>query len=321
MKKMPRKFSEGGTAQPKPAEPKKKPVDNMPDWAKKDLEAKNADAKTKQGYEKATAEDRLKKFKKGGSIKKFSEGKEVAVPSSETYRFNPDTYEKARRYIETGKGDDDAGPAGAIKEPPGAEKSKPKTKPAAKPAVKPAEKKDDYSNEGRNAPAPKPRSNPRFTEPERDVTKMSDMDRYFANRAKTTDTSRVLPPPIASESGATPMERARADKLRQARQEQLDKRMSALREASKSKGFEEDFPDSRSPSERSMDRGDRLKRAVRGLFGLKDEYKSGGKVAKYAKGGGIESKGKTKGTVVKMAKGGSVKGWGISRGAKACKMV
>ena len=40
--------------------------------------------------------------------------------------------------------------------------------------------------------------------------------------------------------------------------------------------------------------------------GLKDAgYKKGG-MAKYAKGGGIESRGKTKGTVIRMASGGSV---------------
>ena len=33
--------------------------------------------------------------------------------------------------------------------------------------------------------------------------------------------------------------------------------------------------------------------------------KKGGKVAKYARGGGIETKGKTKGTMVKMAMGGA----------------
>lgn len=36
--------------------------------------------------------------------------------------------------------------------------------------------------------------------------------------------------------------------------------------------------------------------------------KKGGKVAKYARGGGIETKGKTKGTMVKMAAGGCAKG-------------
>jgi len=33
--------------------------------------------------------------------------------------------------------------------------------------------------------------------------------------------------------------------------------------------------------------------------------KKGGKVAKYARGGGVEAKGKTKGTMVKMAMGGA----------------
>lgn len=50
-------------------------------------------------------------------------------------------------------------------------------------------------------------------------------------------------------------------------------------------------------------------------------FKKGGKVAKYAKGGGVESKGKTKGKIVKMAKGGSVKGWGIARGSRSAKIV
>lgn len=51
--------------------------------------------------------------------------------------------------------------------------------------------------------------------------------------------------------------------------------------------------------------------------------KKGG-MAKFAKGGGIESRGKTKGTVIKMAAGGAVKGFarggGIeSRGKTNCK--
>jgi hypothetical protein len=41
-------------------------------------------------------------------------------------------------------------------------------------------------------------------------------------------------------------------------------------------------------------------------------FKRGG-IAKYAKGGGVESKGKTKGKIVKMAKGGSVRGYGVSK--------
>ena len=42
--------------------------------------------------------------------------------------------------------------------------------------------------------------------------------------------------------------------------------------------------------------------------------KKGGKVKKYARGGGIESRGKTRGTVVKMARGGGVESRGKTRG-------
>ena len=40
---------------------------------------------------------------------------------------------------------------------------------------------------------------------------------------------------------------------------------------------------------------------------------SGYNVSKFAKGGGIESKGKTAGKIVKMAQGGSVRGYGVSK--------
>lgn len=42
--------------------------------------------------------------------------------------------------------------------------------------------------------------------------------------------------------------------------------------------------------------------------------KCGGGVKKYAKGGGIESKGKTRGTVIKMARGGGIEVKGKTRG-------
>jgi len=43
-----------------------------------------------------------------------------------------------------------------------------------------------------------------------------------------------------------------------------------------------------------------------GIAGDKDAMKKGGKVAKYARGGGIESKGKTRGKMVGMNCGGKV---------------
>jgi hypothetical protein len=49
---------------------------------------------------------------------------------------------------------------------------------------------------------------------------------------------------------------------------------------------------------------------------MQDEggLKKGGAVKKFAKGGGIESKGKTQGKIVKkFAKGGMARGYGISK--------
>ena len=56
----------------------------------------------------------------------------------------------------------------------------------------------------------------------------------------------------------------------------------------------------------------RVKQSMRD-FVQSGNYKKGGKVAKYAKGGGVEAKGKTKGKIVKMATGGSVRGYGVSK--------
>ena len=306
MKKMPRKFSEGGTAQPKPAEPKKKPVDNMPDWAKKDLEAKNADAKTKQGYEKATAEDRLKKFKKGGSIKKFAEGGKFS-------ESDPDIYERARKYVEANKKDDDAGPAGAIKEPPGSEKAKPKAKPAAKPAAK---KDENYSNEGRNATrSASTKSEDSSPAPFKSASERVKEALESTRRAEgsTTDT-RSVSERISRAVEENPKTVAAlgigAGMIPAGRLAQLGYRgLQALRAARAARTAK--------PAPKPARDLDEMRFADEG----NPNFKHGGKVAKYAKGGGIESKGKTKGTVVKMAKGGSVKGYGIARGAKACKMV
>ena len=43
-------------------------------------------------------------------------------------------------------------------------------------------------------------------------------------------------------------------------------------------------------------------------------YKKGGRVKKYARGGGIESKGKTRGSTVKMCRGGGIESRGKTRG-------
>ncbi len=427
MKKMPRKFSQGGAMQPKdqpkPAEAKK-PVDNMPDWAKKDLEAKNADAKTKQGYEKATAKDRLapKGFKKGGSIKKFAVGGDVYERAKKALaeRGITDTPALDERIRE--ESEKKTGPAGAIKEPPGAEKSKAKsTKPAAK-STKPTPRKvevpaggggagatePDVSYGRRDAPSLGNRAQARAESKESRAVKDNESDsdlsaapsRYISRGRNYSATGEMSPQAekvvdagmtVAGLTGGLGMLRGlgRASRLadiratraaRQAENQADDIMSSGKARATQNRGEaaasarEEAKRDlakkaedraqaeavktgqSRMQAEAAMARQrmagsesaaraqaavareearraaikremERNKQPARDLDEMRfaDEgnpnFKRGGKVAKYAKGGGIEAKGKTKGTVVKMAKGGSVKGWGISRGAKACKMV
>lgn len=360
MKKMPRKFSQGGAMQPKdqpkPAEAKK-PVDNMPDWAKKDLEAKNADAKTKQGYEKATAKDRLapKGFKKGGSIKKFAEGGRFS-------ESDPDIYERARRFVETGKkDDDDAGPAGAIKEPPGAEKAKPKAKPAAKKAATggkgggagatepdvPYGRRDAPTLGNRTQTRSEAKESPKVKDNESDSDLSVEPRRYLSRGRNYSATGDMSPqaekavdagmtlaaltgigraPAMLRSLGRSSARQADdimssgAARAAQNRIEGADraKAIEDVREALKRSGASQRAEKEAARSARRTPRdADEMRFADEG----NPNFKRGGKVAKYAKGGGVESKGKTKGTVVKMAKGGSVKGWGISRGAKACKMV
>lgn len=307
MKKMPRKFSEGGTAQPKPAEPKK-PADTMPDWAKKDLKDKNADAATKQGYEAATAKDRLKKFKKGGSIKKFAEGG----------KFSSDVYERARNQIKdrfsNSQEEETTGLDELIKtspkeksEAPKAKSSaapkaapKPAAKPAekseAKPAEKPVAKKDDASTESSDVNSRIKSSLARLR-----AKSLADAEERFnkSSYSQQRGGGPMAPPSVSSGRVTPTSSKSEADSGTPTVNERLRRFFGGL-------------------EERELARS----RARAGLPADPSQvYKSGGKVAKYAKGGGVESKGKTKGTVVKMAKGGSVKGWGISRGAKACKMV
>lgn len=363
MKKMPRKFSQGGEMQPKEqaksAEPKK-PADNMPDWAKKAREEQKADMATDKGYKAATAKDRLapKGFKKGGSIKKFAEGDSVTLPSNETYRFNPDTYEKARRYIETGKKDD--------------EQEKPKAKSSAAPKATP--KKSEATTAPKSA-APKseettsptsrsvnqrikdaltPKESPKVKDNESDSDLSVEPRRYLSRgrnysatgemspeaekavdrasllagvaglgRAALTRGARGLNTLMRSEgnllTGPEARKQLTGPEARSLISRSETPRLPSPAASSKKSIFKRDAEDAVVKSERS--------RTARDLDEMRfaDEgnpnFKRGGKVAKYAKGGGVESKGKTKGTVVKMAKGGSVKGWGISRGAKACKMV
>lgn len=362
MKKMPRKFSEGGTAQPKPAEPKK-PADTMPDWAKKDLKDKNADAATKQGYEAATAKDRLKKFKKGGSIKKFAEGG----------KFSSDVYERARNQIKdrfsNSQEEETTGLDELIKTSPKEKSEAPKAKssaapkaapkPAAKPAAKPAEKSEAKPVAPKSEETTSPTSKsvnqrikdaltPKESRSVKDNESDSDLSvepRRYISRGRNYSATGDMSPQAekAVDAGMTLAALTGIGRLpamlrglgrgagRQA--EEIMSRGASRAAQNRIEGADRASAaaESRETIRRSAAAQRAEKEAARRAARNEDElrmadegnpnFKRGGKVAKYAKGGGIESKGKTKGTVVKMAKGGSVKGWGISRGAKACKMV
>ena len=358
MKKMPRKFSEGGAAQPQP----KKPAGLTPEEVKKAREEQKADMATDKGYKAATAKDRLapKGFKKGGSIKKFSEGKEVAVPSNEKYRFDSDIYERARKYVETGKKDDDAGPAGAIKEPPGAEKAKPKAKPAAKKAATggkgggagatepdvPYGRRDAPTLGNRTQTRSEAKESPKVKDNESDSDLSVEPRRYLSRGRNYSATGEMSPQAekavdagmtLAALTGigrapamlrslsrgparqAEEMMSSGAARAAQNRIEGADraKAIGDIRETLKRSGASQRAEKEAARSARRTPRDlDEMRFADEG----NPNFKRGGKVAKYAKGGGVESKGKTKGTVVKMASGGSVKGWGIARGSKSCKM-
>lgn len=305
MKKMPRKFSQGGEMQPKEqpksAEAKKpeakKPVDNMPDWAKRDLKEKEQDWKTKQGAERKA----LTGYKKGGSIKKFAEGG----------KFSSDVYENARKQIRDKYGAEsktetlDELVAKSPKEKTEAPKAKssaaPKTtpkksEPDAKPAQPAAASSSAKDNESDSDLSVEPR---RYLPRGRNYSATGEMSPQGAELVKEAGiTAATLAPfgliPRALQAASAPFKLSRK-----------------LHEAKAAKRAEE------AAKRRAPKDADEMRFADEG----NPNFKRGGKVAKYAKGGGVESKGKTKGTVVKMAKGGSVKGWGISRGAKACKMV
>ncbi len=318
MKKYPRKFSEGGKAapaststsipQPKPQEKKNPP----PDWVDEARRNQKQDMDTQKGHKYATDPKRLGKYKAGGKVKKFSKGEEV---EGRFGKSDPDIYERARASVAR-KNSEEAGEAGSIREPgesnkPKASKPKAISKTPAKPELKPAPKvtpkaADKPAEKKSEAPAVSPEVNARI-----------------------------------KDSLARMEAKAREDA-----QERYNRSSYSQRRAGGFGGTEPDVPykdTSPTPSPKSAPRdttgpvsvNEGLSRLIKdmearslarsrvraGLLADPSQvYKKGGKVAKYAKGGGIEAKGKTKGTVVKMAAGGSVKGWGIARGSKACKM-
>jgi hypothetical protein len=323
MKKTPRKFSEGGKAapasasQPKPQpKPQAKPQDkkdSTPSWVTNYLTGANQDAKTKIGHDAATADDRLKKYKAGGKVKKFSTGEEVEGRFSKS---DPDIYERARAYVAR-KNSEEAGEAGSIKEPKVASKPKAVSKPASKPEPKAAPSGGRSGGAGATEPSVPYRDSEAAPAPFKSVTERARESRESVRRGSdsTTDTRSVNEkikqaveenPKTAAALGLAasfiPVAGTAMRGVQAARAAMAARRAAAAKET-----MRKNIKPARDLDEERM----------AGEGG--PNFKKGG-MAKYAKGGGIEAKGKTKGTVVKMAAGGSVKGWGIARGSKACKM-
>jgi hypothetical protein len=332
MKKTPRKFQAGGTAAPAPAPATKPAPKGGPKELQDEAERMRQEARDKEQQKAGQRRPNLGQvgLKKGGKVKKFSgldgsmvddaavEREGAAYRQAEkdsakelegnTYgRFGDDTYTRAYNY------------ANQLREPEGAEKPKKpavrKAAPKAMPkAATPAPKSEPKAEPRATTPAPKaatlaPKAEPK-AEPKAAVDKRGMYER---------GAGPILPPPTnLGMSYATEAERRRG--------ERLDKEAKERIEARKNRTFastpkEKDPYEGMSPSEKSMARGQSLKNSVRRMFGLPEEMKKGGKVAKYAKGGGIESKGKTAGKIVKMAKGGSVRGYGISKVTNKTKIV
>jgi hypothetical protein len=280
MKKTPRKFQAGGTAPapaPKPA-PKGGPKELQDEAARLRQEAR--DKKQQEAAEKFY-EDKQRlgnKMKKGGKVKKFAEG--GGVREGEHSGIDEETRARVRNFLR-----------GDLEEPKTAKPTVRKAAPKATPKAAPkAEPKKEMTGGGSGA-----------TEP--DVAPQYRRDApTLGNRGEKADFN---PSNAAALASMMPIGRA----------------AKALYGASKT--FKNALSADRAAGAKQADEiiaagKERAANARREAEGLKDFYqaglyKKGGKVAKYAKGGGIESKGKTKGKVVKMATGGSVRGYGISK--------
>jgi hypothetical protein len=330
----------------------------MPDWAKKARKDREQDMATQEGYKKATESDRLKKvlpFKAGGKIKKFAEGGRFSSDVYERARKQiQDKYTTDSDKPSTPALDE------LVKKSKPAEKPATKAAPkktesktsrsggagATEPDV-PYGRRDaptlgdrkaarSESNEGPTARG-REESYPDIQEPRRYLSRGRN---YSATGDMSPQAEKVveagmtvagltglgrLPGMLRSAGQASRMmeagsARAAANRMKEAERageaaasRDLIKRSGAKQRAEKeSMDLERDAMPVKRKAPRDLDE-ERM--AGEG----NPNFKRGG-MAKYAKGGGVESKGKTKGTVVKMASGGSVKGWGIARGSKSCKM-
>jgi hypothetical protein len=283
MKKTPRKFQAGGaTPAPTPSTDRVPPAEAAKMKAEKEQQRREA-ATQKKGAEKPD----LGKlgFKKGGKVKKFSDGGETQADDKDIFytgRFKgEDGDDIYRRAYEQ---------AGRLREPSGAEVKEVKARTGlTEPSVrKPAPKASAPKASAPKASAPKtaPKAAPKVgpkqessgTEPKKSYGERGNMARSMDTPSAPDVTQRIKNTLAKARSGS-------------------------------------EDTDSRSVNEKIRGLFGRRSGATGdfGSSGASGDYKKGGKVAKYAKGGGIESKGKTAGKIVKMAKGGSVRGYGISK--------
>lgn len=292
MKKIPRKFSAGGTPAPRKYEPPKPTPGNprAPKLGDDDFVSPETQESMKRQKEEEKFDEAQRKrgaqrpnlgkigFKKGGKIRKYEDGGPVDPTQAEQdareiktaqdqvaardadMALNPNTTPKGRF-----KDDDTYSRAynyvNKLRLPPGAAPEKDyEVSGGIKSAPKAAPRKFSASK-------PAPKSEPRKSEP------------------------KSAPAPSPKTSSDTSLSRGLGDKF-----VAMDK---ALRGATPGMGGYEALKKARDEAKAAYDKS----------------------VAKYARGGGVERKGKTAGKIVKMAKGGSVKGWGMARGSKKAKMV
>ncbi len=373
MKKTPRKFQAGGTTTPTPKPAPKGGPKELQDEAEK----LRQEARDKKQQEAGQRRPNLG-LKKGGKVKKFSEGGDVDWVPQVKYRNLGDFF-RGKRMEDEPKAETKAPEApltrqrgsdqlpqtpderagqdaiDAAKNAPegyaGASSYAAQAKQDAPSGIKGGE--NVVTEVKKEAPkAPKPTAPKRFTPkavaPKATAAKeeakptakkaTSGSDSAFKKKLdfagegdSNADTRQegprkrgiyergagpMLPSPTRLEApgGATAFERRREERLQKEAKERMEARKNRTF-ASPAK--EKDPYEGMSPSEKSMARGDALKR----MLGIKEGMKKGGVVKKYAKGGGVEAKGKTKGKIVKMATGGSVRGYGVSKVTNKTKYV
>jgi hypothetical protein len=300
MKKTPRKFNTGGMA---PAPTPKPAPKGGPKELQEEARRLKEEARAKQEQEAGQRRPNLG-LKKGGKVKKFGEGGDVTQDTRERRadeRKEPAPIE-SRTSPEAPKVYNRPAPL-----PSGNEARDAET--ATNPNTKFGRFSDDtYSK----AYAQANRLTTPSGEVEKEVKANTGLKEPPVPKAAPKVAPKVAPkaaPKKSTPESDNPFKRGfDQSNAEDARLKRLGKKPESSKpETSKAEApfnpFEKDFAALKGR------RGSRAEDIYPSLMGKK----AGGVVKKYAKGGGIESKGKTTGKIVKMAKGGSARGYGISK--------